>query len=380
MKNILLAVGISLVVALVVGAGVYFFVFRAKNSAGTSTQLPSSNATFDEQQKPQANSTPQTGTRVRFHQLTTRPVVGATFMNGNVRYVEQGTGYIYDVLAGSNSETQVSNTTVPGVVNALFSPTGEYVALTTEDSGVRSVIVGSVKQVGVGELDGKELPSGAYEIGFIGTSSVGYLLKNDVGSGAYAYNLTTNTSSELFTIPLRDVRVLWGKKTYVYTTPSAHALGYLYQLDGGTLRPVGASGLGLTALTYSDGVLVGQGTSDGGVLTSYLLTASSSKEELAFGFLADKCVQGSGVGIVYCAEQQSTLPSEYPDSWYRGSVSMNDVLWKINTVDRSTVLMADPLVETGREVDVLRLGTNLEGTMLWFINKNDHTLWTFNIS
>jgi hypothetical protein len=66
----------------------------------------------------------------RLRQLTTRPVAGAIFTPEGIRYVERGTGHVYQIDLVSGGERMVSGTTLQRTIRAIFSPNGNYVALT----------------------------------------------------------------------------------------------------------------------------------------------------------------------------------------------------------------------------------------------------------
>jgi hypothetical protein len=68
----------------------------------------------------------------RLRQLTTRPVAGAVFTTAGIRYVERGTGHVYEIDLASGEERIVSGTTLQRTIRAVFSPDGTHVALTSE--------------------------------------------------------------------------------------------------------------------------------------------------------------------------------------------------------------------------------------------------------
>jgi hypothetical protein len=68
-----------------------------------------------------------------------------------------------------------------------------------------------------------------------------------------------------------------------------------------------------------------------------------------------------------------------PDSWYQGEIAFSDTLVKI---DKEGILPARTLIDPGSQsekIDAIRLQLSDDGSMLYFINKRDDTLWQLKI-
>ena len=74
-----------------------------------------------------------------------------------------------------------------------------------------------------------------------------------------------------------------------------------------------------------------------------------------------------------------SFSADYPNDWYQGDVSFSDNLWKIDLKNHSANQMVVPEQVAGRAVDITNLGIGNDGKMLYFINKNDNTLWLYEI-
>jgi hypothetical protein len=97
-------------------------------------------------------------------------------------------------------------------------------------------------------------------------------------------------------------------------------------------------------------------------------------------FEPSKCVFApTNSTTVYCGYEMGTFSSEYPTDWYRGDTSFADNLWKLDLKNHSANQMIVPLQAVGREIDVTNLNIGNDGKMLYFINKNDNTLWLYEI-
>jgi hypothetical protein len=82
---------------------------------------------------------------------------------------------------------------------------------------------------------------------------------------------------------------------------------------------------------------------------------------------------------MYCGYELTDYSYNYPDDWYRGTRSFNDRIWQLNLTTGSASQLVSPEKETGRQIDITNMNTGLDGKMLYFTNKNDNTLWLYEI-
>ncbi len=318
------------------------------------------------------------GGREALRQLTTRPVAGAVQGTTNeITYVEQGTGHIYSINLIDGKETLKSGTTIPQASEALFSKDASYAAITTYSNFGNQTFVYPLT-VGQGSsTSGFELPFGSENIAFgKATGTLMYTEKIPSGSIGYSYNIKKGVSTEVFRIALRDVRVLWGEPIYVYSLPTATQSGHLYKLSGNNLLYTTTGGNGLVGFRYDDGVVVTRMID--GVRAMTARTHMGEEGTQVLPFIPEKCtVIPSQENIVYCAVPTNMSNSVFPDDWYKGVVSYSDILWSMNIENGEATGLSDFLTESGREIDVVQIGTDATGEKIWFVNKNDNSLWLF---
>lgn len=379
-KSVLITIGI-LIILLIIGIWVYLFMFGApKNSAevfarfgvGSDAETP----VLPENTNVDVGAVSNEGAPQALKQLTTRPVAGAGFVDGGIRYVEQGTGHIYAIDLTTGAETLLSGTTIPGTRSAVFSPNGSHVALTMNDAGTDKTLAGKV--VTGGQFSGIALPKGASNIAFgNATGTLQFTMRAVTGSTGYSYNIERDASTQIFAIPLQDIHVLWGNPVYVYTTPTAKQTGYIYTLLENELVYVTEGEPGLMGFATSDGLVVNRNT-DSEIL-SYAINSKGEKNIQPFTYIPEKCT--SGESYVYCAIPKYAIdPSTFPDDWYMGTIALEDTLWKVDIVKGSAVQLVDFTAESGRSIDVSHIGADADGTRIYFTNKNDNTLWMFDTS
>jgi hypothetical protein len=380
-KTIIIAIG-TILILVVIAVWAYLFIYGTPQSSDEvfarfglgkdATPVVAENNPSDSVGVETVGAVKQ-----KLKQLTTRPVAGAAFTGNGIVYVEQGTGHIHHLNLSSGSESLISGTTIAGAREAYFSPRGTHVAIARILDGVTKTIVGGVPLEGGGNLEGVSLPDGASQIQFDSTGdTLYYALKDSSGTSGYSYAIEGESGGRLFQIPLRHIRLLWGTPMYVYTTPTATQEGYLYKISGGNLEYVANGGFGLLGFRTADEILITKHVGD--KVLSYAITPSKVLD-LPLSLIPEKCVEAGA--SLYCAVPDNIPNSRYfPDNWYKGVVSLSDALWNVNVLNGEATLVSDFLSESGREVDVRAMGANEAGTAVYFINKNDNTLWMYDMT
>ena len=287
---------------------------------------------------------------------------------------------MYHIDLRSGGETLTSGTTIPRTTNALFSKDASSVIITSMEANGNNTIVGNIvtnASTG-GTIEGVSLPQGAREIVFgDATNTVNYILDTDTGSAGYSYNTVKKISLQIFTSPLRDIRILWGTPLYAYTTPTATQNGHLYKVVDNELVYTTSGGQGLMGVRYADGVLITKTVE--GKASSVVRTNLGEETTQSFPFIPEKCVTNpTKKEIVICATPRNRGQELFPDDWYKGVISYSDLLWSLNVTSGGATPLSDFKADSGREIDVIKIGTDTEGKNIWFINKNDNTLWMFD--
>ena len=386
MKKILIIVSISLIVIIGAlfayvsvkgvpeGAREIFGKFGDSGEAPVFTPEEEESESFEDWEEGDANS----GRARRLRQLTTRPVAGAVFTDSTVRFVERGTGHIYEMDTRSGgAERIISGTTIPRTIRAVFSSSGEQVVLTSEMDGKLTSVLGEIGNTDAG-LDVTSLPPDAKEAGFPGmsTTTLNFFVPNERGGTAYAYSLIKGEAVELFTIPLRDVRIQWGTPTYLYTTPSYQTDGYVYKIDKSGMEYVTNGGKGLMAIHHASGTVVST-VIDGKIESRDTRTGSLP----ILSMITEKCaVEKITSRRLVCASPIDAQGANLPDDWFKGIVGLSDRLLLVDSASSSVTVLSSLEQEAGRPIDVTRIGTDASGTRIYMINKYDGALWMLDLS
>lgn len=382
MKKTILIVAAILITLLIVGVWIYIFMYGTPKNADEVFTRFSLGGDAENFVLPPPTTTALTEgeetviVRPPLRQLTTRAVAGAVFRDSYVRFVEQGTGHIYDIGLITQTEKIVSGTTIPKAAEAVFGDHGTMVAISTYTPEGRVSIWGMIDETDGGSIDRHDVPLGAYNIAFDTNASrtLLYTLRDEDGLMGYAQPFGVQTAQKKFKIPLLDVTVLWGNPTYIHTTPTYLQTGYLYTLKNGVLTYTTKPDFGLTAFRTRD--LIIPTILKNGEPSSYRLGSAGETTVQMFPMLPEKCAAyGSSTTSVICAIPFEPAAGTYPDLWYKGVAAYSDLLWIIDTEALASRFVSDFLEESGRDIDVSSIVSNDTGSAVIFINKNDNSLW-----
>jgi len=315
--------------------------------------------------------------------LTKEAVTGAVTAKGEqkVKYFRRDTGHLYEIPFDGRGETvRLSNLTMPGVLDAVWN-----------SDKSRAII---------SFLDKNELKR--FSTLYVGTSTEGVFLDNGAGNIAFApagdkigYFLRTGTSysfitsspdgknkKSVYSTAVPDFEVSWisNQLLSLKTKSSAFAPSALATLStSGVFTIMVSEKNGLDVLWSPDQntFLYSETKREGRDLALFLATLAKPKEAKALSFktLPEKCAWSLNPAVLYCAIPRDLERSTLPDSWWRGDISFEDVLWKINTATGETSLLLD---EPG--FDMINLFTSRDENYIFFINKKDSALWSLKLN
>lgn len=339
---------------------------------------------------PPLNPNPEVSTstinldRPKLRQLTTKRVIGyAELKNSSttpavVYYAEEGTGHIYSIDLESGLETRISGTTFAQADQAAFSADGRFVAITSDSQQKTKVLeLGSISTTtnSVSTLLNEKVLDFA-----IRDNQLVYTSPGTTGATGYAFDLTTEQKSNLFSLPFFDAVVVWGTETtdsiFVYPKSSYALEGYLYEIKNRNLNRLPASGFGFTAFANKD-MIVYSGRNSGQPVGYIYNRKTDASGVMQAPVYPDKCTFTSSGYTFYCAHEATKPPFEFPDAWYKGNKSYKDGIYKLEGDTMNGELLVDTFTETNRELDIINLKIGAYDYALYFINKNDNTLWMY---
>lgn len=434
---------IILIISLAIGIilGIYFYTQKSTNTTltentdknifggigGVRTDLPKDNTNSTQNQEPETSkpistSTPQTPPLRIIH---SSPVSGFTFIikdiystsstavvagNKNtgtkqiikpkvigqeekIRFIERGTGYIYDTASSSLKNTRISNTTQTRILESFFDLKGENIILRgilKNSDIIETKLATLFYQSGTStdlSLKTKDLD---YNILFPAISPekdsmVYYTETKGVESIIKTSKLDGSGAVQIYKSPFREWLLSWPNKDIVVlnTKPSAYSNGFVYTINPKTkvFKRIAGERPGLTSLMSPDGlkILIGESI-EGSTKLSVLDLKSNTYKDVFLRTLPEKCTWSKvEKNILYCAASESIIYAPYPDAWYQGLVFFEDNIWKINveTQENKLLVVTKDFIKSG--LDIINMTLSKKEDYIIFSNKKDLSLWGFEI-
>lgn len=312
-----------------------------------------------------------------------------------IRYIEAGTGHVYEFDAEEKTNVRISNKTIPKVKEAIWGNEdnlvvryleGEKNTLKTFASTLETITkfdqsMGTTTEM---SLEGKFLPDNIRQIAVSPSGQKIYYL---LGYSGFVQGFTEEKPKQMFSSKLKSWLLSWPSedKVLLTTPPSDGVSGYAYfisatrtQTDDDLTKLVGPVN-GLRVLQSANSIYsVFSGTLSGKIFTYSLRNGTQTK--LGVATLVDKCsFDQITQKLVYCAVSGDLPNAKYPDDWYKGGVNFSDSIYSINLETGLTNLEFDISVKLGFDMDIISLQTNEDDSSLIFIDKNTQNLWLLDL-
>ncbi len=337
-----------------------------------------------------------------FKQLSTIPVAGTTFVikdgKNYVRYVASENGHIYDVDPATGTTDEITNTTFAhGVTEALFLDHGESVIMRYAERNAADS--DDVIKTSLGHLDGDHvrgafLPDGITAVAVSPDGNGFVYLQPDETGGVLGIFHDLNTSSEslVFRHTFREwvPQMLEGGDILFTTKASADVSGfsYLYNMSSKAMVRLFREKNGLMVNASPDGQYALFTENIFGETYSSLYARagiggdeglSNNTENLSIMTIPEKCAWTKGATAPYCGTFTPARGVVIPDSWYKGSASVQDRFSVIDPSTRVITLLADPEVAVKRDFDVTLPAIASDASYFSFVNKDDGFLWSLRV-
>lgn len=343
-------------------------------SGGEESILPSDNTGSG----PIIDATPEAP--VSFRQLTTRRAAGFEFASPSLRFVEQGTGHIYEIGLTDQTETQISNTTSPQTAEATFSSNADLVGLIAYRNYQSEALVGTIESESGSLENSFSLPPDARNLAFNNQGNVLYTVTENGRTTGYQYNRQEQIRREVFNLPMTEISLLWGADnavTYLYTKPTNILDGYLYEVDNNQLTPIGRGAPALLAMSAGD-QLVRTFSENGRLRSTISNLDGSNTRDLPLTVIPEKCAFASDMTALWCGGSISGWADNFVEAWYKGTTAANDALWRINLETLSAELHLDLFNSAGQQFDVDDIAISSDQQQIVLRNKLDNSLWLYN--
>lgn len=325
-----------LLILLLVGGVYAYFTYFKKSSTIPTFQFRGFPPTRELPQQPTETKLPTEKKTGVLSLLVSEPIIGPALSRDgkNIAYILRENGNVYRIGFDGKDKTRLSNVTIVGIYNAVWSPDRSKAFLSYEQNAqIKKLIL----DLGTPSLTSSIIPTSVRSAVWSRDGKFFYLLEElPEGVRLITANALGKNGKETLRIPLGDALILphGGSSLFFTQPPSAFALSPLFQLNqaNGAFKEL-YSGVGLTALPSPKGerVLIGKTTPEG---TLQFLSVLNIKDgsETSFGIktLPEKCAWFTE-SVIFCGAP-TILPSNtvLPDDYYKGTVPLEDTLIKID--------------------------------------------------
>jgi len=340
-----------------------------------------------------ASSTPVTGTSGPvpiLREVSPGPVAGGWFVPGttatsapSIRWMLRENGNVTETPADSLATTRLSNTTVPGV-EELYAVASSTVLL-------RYMNASGTLQNALGTLHTSAAEQALILSSFplfnrVAVGSDGSMETVTEENGGAVVERTKPDGSgakTLFASPILSwVPLVGGTKSFVETAPSASAIGYVYEIVNGALQKIAGGLPGLTASVSPSGRYVAVSGNGANGLTFFVFdTKTNGVFPVPVKATTLKCAWIAPYEpLLFCAVPASLSSGAFPDAWLLGGATTADQAWVVDPGKDTTYVIGTLADANGNGMDVENVSADSTGSYSLFMNKNDLSLWSLNIS
>ena len=304
-----------------------------------------------------------------------------------IRFIERGTGHIFDTATSTLKNSRVSNTTLPKIYEALFTNKGDNLIL-RDLIGNTDIIRSRYGKIDFATTTDEEksltttdLPINITAVAISPSKTkIFSILKN--GITGILSQVDGGSKIGLLDIPFKEWLVNWPVEDSIILTTkaSAYSPGFAYSLNtkNKSFTRIFGGYYGFTTLPSNDASRFLFSQSNRGQFKLSLFTKKdNSVRNLTVTTLPEKCVWAkTDKSVIYCAVPTNLSFNVYPDVWYQGLLVFSDDIWKINVdTGESRQIAVIEKESNGEIIDVINPVINSDDGYLMFTNKIDLSLW-----
>ena len=416
---------IFILIALLVGGGVWLFYIKPKQQSGVSpvpnilkpffpVSTSNNGGSFGDSTaingvvgSSTTNGGTQTAAPSAFKQLTDRPVAGytvfslsnkisipattpkgkptiQTIISHYVRYVSRSNGYVYEINSGT-IPLQISNIFIPNVYEASFMDNNTTAVLRFLRSDNQTIATYTIPVPPLNPDGTRTQKTGTYlpdNISAIAVSpdqtTIARITTDSNGGVVSTSNSVGKNIKTVIHSPFTEWLPEWlGKNVYIQTKAAAITDGFLYSIDQSTarLRRILGTTPGLTTSISPSGtyILYSQSVASGFV-TKLFNTKTNNTSDINLSILPEKCAWLQNEDLI-CAGNNTVPNLVYPDSWYAGTMHFTDQLYRIATKTNTYSVLFNG---TAQSFDMTNIQVDESQRIIYFIDKSTGLLWQFS--
>ena len=290
-------------------------------------------------------------------------------------YKKDGGGLFSSSFDGTDQQ-KISNLTILGMTEALWSPTKDRAAIFYLD---QEILKGFLH---IGTSSVAILPQETRSFAWSPDGkSLAYLLSQDNKINLIVGDSSGKNAKTVFSTPLLDAKINWVSTDRIsfQTAPSSLAPGFIFTFfkNSGAFNKVIGPFFGLTSLWSPDGskVLISTTNSAGKNLKAAVGDLNGKALlDLNIKTMADKCVWLNS-NEFYCAVPKNILAETvWPDEYLRGEINPTDLIVYLNLEKKET---REIFKEQSFDISDLLVSKNKD--YLFFVNRGDGILWALKL-
>lgn len=404
LKWIAVIVGAGIVAALLI---VWFVLLSGPSATPNSTATDNSFGTSNTVTNTSVTQTTDTNTAQpvistgisaqKVFKVAEGPIAGATLLLTTrptttiARFVLAQNGHILDLALDTPGAVSkaVSNTTIPGITNVVWSEQGRGALLQYTD-------IGAIKTAHFALPDPAATTTQLVRVQFLPSNiaslaaspdgaSVAYLIKTSAGADGYTAKADGTGAKKLFSIPLSQILLSWPSTDTLLaqTAPSTGISGVVFSVNTKTsgVSPL-LYGAGVTATADKTFSKIVYQTADSARNTYVRDTKTGLSKTFSFDPLPEQCAWSIfSLTTLYCAAPFSSVATNYLDLWHAGQASPADTLLKFDTATSRSQILATPGGQDGGEAsNIVEMSVSPDDHYLLFIRKGDRSLWAVRLT
>lgn len=417
MKKALIAIIVILVIAMV-GGFIYYWYFYTKVTPLVIDENIPQNTGFSPINRPVKNTPAISTTTViqatttneilnndgvykapKLRQLSESPVsvvsASSTATTSIVRFVDRGTGHVYEARNTSSEIEKISNTTLPKIYSGYANKNGSAFVMQylKDETDIITNFYAELRSTGTSttetkyELKGKYLSPDIkqFAVSPLGDKVFTWNIEGNNGVG-YVSSFDEKTRVKIIDTPINLATIDWPEVNTLILNTKASGIssGFIYAINtkDGSMRSVLGGIKGLTGKMSRDtNKLIYSYKVQNTFGTSLLNLKDNSSQETIFRTLSEKCVWSTlRKNELYCAVPTEIPDAMYPDDWYKGKVSFTDQIWYLDTNTGEVHLVANLIKLSNQLIDATNLTLDPKENTLYFINKRDLNLWALDLN
>ena len=322
-------------------------------------------------------------------QIHDKPILSAVTLlkkeGPTVRFMEQGSGNVFDYNFANKQKIRVSNTSIPQIGAATWSADGHVVAFQYLDGDSVHTAVGLLASTTIADQPFDRIyffPEGIRSIALSPDGKKLAYISNTSGVGSLIISNADGSSPKVFfTSPLQHWHITWPSSDYLILSSSyGEEGGISYRVDVRT----GALVTILTSRKVFEGVL---GNPEGQFAAPSAENSAIALYDQKFGTFSklieptwlDKCSWVTGAtSTLLCAIVPRTAFNNRV-TWTRGEFTSNDILVAANFGGGFTQIIIPEDAYGDRAFDMENVLASPDKKYAVFKNRTDGLLWGVNI-